>query len=95
MDIIKELTLEETSLKEEMKNNCLTKGKYIDDKAKDKFKMLCHLEDFEVQYHTLNKGIDELLKKYEEEVDKCDCEQCRSCQTYHKVIQDLKSLKGE
>ena len=45
--------------------------------------------------NTLNKGIDELIKKYEEEVNKCDCEQCKSCQTYHKIIQDLKSLKGE
>ena len=46
---MKPLTLEETALKEEMKERCLAKGQYIDEKAKDKFKMLCHLEDFEAQ----------------------------------------------
>ena len=52
---MKPLTLEETKLKEEMKNNCLKVGKYKDEKAKDKFEMLCHLEDFEVQYWELQK----------------------------------------
>ena len=52
---MKPLTLEETRLKEEMKNNCLKVGKYKDEKAKDKFEMLCHLEDFEVQYWELQK----------------------------------------
>ena len=50
---IKPLTLEETKLKEEMKSRCLSKGQYTDEKAKDKFNMLCHLEDFEVQYYSL------------------------------------------
>lgn len=52
---MKPLTLEETRLKEEMKSRCLAKGQYKDEKAKDKFKMLCHLEDFEVQYWELQK----------------------------------------
>ena len=52
---MKPLTLEETALKEEMKERCLAKGQYIDEKAKDKFKMLCHLEDFEVQYWKLQQ----------------------------------------
>ena len=52
---MKPLTLEETALKEEMKERCLAKGQYIDEKAKDKFKMLCHLEDFEVQYWELQE----------------------------------------
>lgn len=52
---MKPLTLKETKLKEEMKNNCLKGGKYKDEKAKDKFKMLCHLEDFEVQYWELQQ----------------------------------------
>lgn len=58
---MKPLTLEETALKEEMKERCLAKGQYKDEKAKDKFKMLCHLEDFEVQYWELqqeNKHLD-------------------------------------
>lgn len=46
-------------------------------------------------YHNLNKGIDELIEKYRQEIVKCDCDTCRACQTYHKVIQDLKNLKGE
>ena len=52
---MKPLTLEETRLKEEMKARCLAKGQYIDEKAKDKFDMLCHLEDFEVQYWELQQ----------------------------------------
>ena len=50
---MKELSLDEISLLEEMKSNCLKKGQYIDDKAKDKFKMLCHLEDFSIAYYEL------------------------------------------
>lgn len=57
---MKPLTLEETALKEEMKERCLSKGQYKDEKAKDKFKMLCHLEDFEVQYWELQKENKEL-----------------------------------
>lgn len=63
---MKPLTLEETRLKEEMKARCLAKGQYIDEKAKDKFDMLCHLEDFEVQYWELqqeNKQLKEKIKK--------------------------------
>lgn len=71
MKDIKPLTIEETALKEEMKSRCLNKGQYIDEKAEDKFKMLCHLEDFEVQYwelkdkiKTLNNQLDrELIKR--------------------------------
>lgn len=52
---MKPLNLKETSLKEEMKERCLAKGQYIDENAKAKFKMLCHLEDFEVQYWELQQ----------------------------------------
>ena len=48
-----------------MKERCLTKGQYIDEKAKAKFDMLCHLEDFEVQYWELqqeNKQLKDELK---------------------------------
>ena len=63
---MKPLTLEETRLKEEMKERCLAKGQYIDEKAKEKFNMLCHLEDFEVQYWELQQE----NKKYKEVIDK-------------------------
>lgn len=63
---MKALTLEETALKEEMKERCLAKGQYIDEKAKDKFKMLCHLEDFEIQYWELEQR----CKKQKEVIDK-------------------------
>lgn len=46
---MKPLSLEETRLKEEMKGICLSQGKYIDNNAEAKFKMLCHLEDFEIE----------------------------------------------
>ena len=57
---MKELTLDEISLLEEMKSNCLKKGQYINDKAKDKFKMLCHLEDFSIAYYELLDVIKEV-----------------------------------
>ncbi len=62
---MKELTLDEISLLEEMKSNCLKKGQYIDDKAKDKFKMLCHLEDFSIAYYELLDVIKEVRKYIE------------------------------
>ena len=72
---MKPLTLEETRLKEEMKERCLAKGQYIDEKAKAKFYMLCHLEDFEIQYWELqqeNKQLQDnwnkLKKQLEEEL---------------------------
>lgn len=63
---IKPLTLEETKLKEEMKERCLTKGQYTDEKAKDKFNMLCHLEDFEVQYYSLLEENNQLKEQRQE-----------------------------
>ena len=60
---MKELSLEEISLLEEMKSNCLKKGQYIDDKAKDKFKMLCHLEDFSIAYYELLDVIKEVRER--------------------------------
>lgn len=65
---MKPLNLKETALKEEMKERCLTKGQYIDENAKAKFEMLCHLEDFEVQYWELqqeNKQLKMVNKEYE------------------------------
>ena len=67
---MKPLTLEETALKEEMKERCLAKGQYIDEKAKDKFKMLCHLEDFEIQYWELLKENKKLKECY---CNRTDC----------------------
>lgn len=60
---MKPLTLEETGLKEEMKERCLSKGQYKDENAKAKFKMLCHLEDFEVQYWELQQENKELKEE--------------------------------
>lgn len=64
---MKELTLNEISLLEEMKSNCLKKGRYIDDKAKDKFKMLCHLEDFSIAYYELLDVIKEVREYIEKD----------------------------
>ena len=63
---MKPLTLEETRLKEQMKERCLAKGQYIDENAKAKFDMLCHLEEFEVQYWELQQENQKLKKQLEE-----------------------------
>ena len=66
---MKKLSLDEISLLEEMKSNCLKKGQYIDDKAKDKFKMLCHLEDFSIAYYELLDVIKEVREYIETHLD--------------------------
>lgn len=65
-DKVKPLTDKEIGLLNEMKGNCLNGSKYKDEKAKDKFYMLCHLEDFVIKH-------DDLLQenqKYKEAIDK-------------------------
>lgn len=65
---MKPLTLEETRLKEEMKSRCLAKGQYVDENAKKKFDMLCHLEDFEIKYWELqeeNKKLNGAIQTYD------------------------------
>ena len=66
---MKELSLVEISLLEEMKSNCLKKGQYIDEKAKDKFNMLCHLEDFGIAYYELLDVIKEVREYIENDVE--------------------------
>ena len=102
---MKPLTLEETRLKEQMKERCLAKGQYIDENAKAKFNMLCHLEDFEVQYWELqqeNKQLKERINKSIDYIGSNDIEVLK----YHDIpsettsyeivtIDLLKILKGE
>ena len=64
--IMKPLTIQENKLKEEMKERCLAKGQYIDKNSNAKFKMLCHLEEFEVQYWELEQQ----CKKQKEKIDR-------------------------
>lgn len=71
---LKPLTLEETRLKEEIKREFfpysqrLEKGQY-----KKKFDMLCHLEDFEVQYWELDEENKRLRQDYAQIVsNNCD-----------------------
>ena len=51
---------------EEMKERGLAKGQYIDKNSNAKFKMLCHLEEFEVQYWELEQQ----CKKQKEKIDR-------------------------
>lgn len=65
---MKPLTSDETRLKEEMKARCLAKGEYTDENAKAKFDMLCHLENFEIQYWKLqeeNKRLNGAIQTYD------------------------------
>lgn len=62
------LSREEQALFDEMKQRCLIKGQYTDKNAKNKFKMLCRLEDFEIQYWELlaeNKQLKERINYLE------------------------------
>lgn len=69
---INPLSLNETELKEEMKARCLNKGQYIDENAKAKFNMLCHLEDFEIEYYKilkLNRQLKDSIKRILKYID--------------------------
>lgn len=83
---MKPLNLKETALKEEMKERCLAKGQYKDEKAKDKFKMLCHLEDFEVQYWELQKENKELKEVIDKAIE-YNKKNIHS-QTLHKILKE-------
>lgn len=87
---MKPLTLEETKLKEEMKERCLAKEQYIDENAKAKFEMLCHLEDFEVQYWELQQENKILKEKYENAV--ADYETTKA--EKNKLKKQLEQYKG-
>ena len=63
---IKPLSLEETKLLEEIKGCCFIKGKYIDENTKAIFYMLCHLEDFGIEYWNLQQE----KQKQKEVIDK-------------------------
>ena len=52
---MKPLTLEETGLKEELKRQYYEKEKLGIKNSRENFKMICHLEDFEIQYWELLK----------------------------------------
>ena len=54
------LTDEEVKLLLEMKDRCLNGGQYVDENAKKKFNMLCHLEDFQVGYYNLLQDLNKL-----------------------------------
>lgn len=93
---MKQLTLEETRLKEEMKQRCLSKGQYTDENAKAKFEMLCHLEDFEIQYWELqkeNKQLKDSWNKLKDSIDlgltKCPDNQVLTYMTIKNKIEDL------
>ena len=61
---VEEWTERECELLNEMKDRCLNGGKYKDEKAKEKFEMICHLEDYCVQYYQLLDYINQLENKY-------------------------------
>ena len=89
---MKPLTLEETRLKEQMKERCLAKGQYIDENAKAKFDMLCHLEDFEVQYWELqqeNKILKQAINKAIEYIESNDIEVLK----YHDIPSETTSYE--
>ena len=102
---MKPLTLEETALKEEMKERCLVKGQYIDENAKAKFDMLCHLEDFEIQYWKLqqeNKILKENAENNDKVVDKVNWENMllkkenkQLKQKYLNAVADYETTKAE
>ena len=98
------LSREEQALFDEMKERCLAKGQYKDEKAKDKFKMLCHLEDFMIQYWELLKQQKEFIKYMNDiiedlETEDVDDEEMKGyliqrINTFKEILQKYKSIIG-
>ena len=101
---MKTLSREEQALFDEMKERCLAKGQYKDEKAKDKFKMLCHLEDFMIQYWELKKQQKEFIKYMNDiiedlETEDVDDEEMKGyliqrIDTFKEILQKYKSIIG-
>lgn len=93
---MKPLTLEETRLKEEMKSRCLAKGQYVDENAKKKFDMLCHLEDFEIQYWELQKKNKQLKKVIDKATKFINCiNGGKICNEFNTYLDDLLNMLNE
>ena len=99
------LSREEQALFDEMKERCLAKGQYKDEKAKDKFKMLCHLEDFMIQYWELLKQQKEFIKYMNAiiedlETEDVDDEEMKGyliqrINTFKEILQKYKDIIGD
>ena len=63
---VKDLSSKEISLLNEMKKNCLEGGLYKDEKAEEKFNMLCHLEDYCIAYYDLLEEMQRLEVEFKE-----------------------------
>ena len=88
---MKGLSTEEVGLLTEMKDRCLNKGLYIDNNAEKKFKMLCHLEDFSIQYYELQNNWNE-LKKWVIEQEQKAWDEVSS--TFGYVLNKMQELEG-
>lgn len=63
---VEKWSVKDADLMNEMKKNCLEGSKYKDEKAEEKFKMLCHLEDYAIGYYLLIEAINKAIKYIEE-----------------------------
>ena len=87
------LSREEQALFDEMKERCLAKGQYKDEKAKDKFKMLCHLEDFMIQYWELLKQQKEFIKYMNDIIEDLETEDVDDEEMKGYLIQRIDTFK--
>lgn len=100
-------TPEEAGLLYEMKSRCLNGGNYKDEKAKEKFKMLCHLEDYCIEFYEGEKEIERLNNIIEEleiyllnnisnrEPEKETLGECIVYKTLSLTLEKLQELKQE
>lgn len=86
---VEEWTIKESELLNEMKDRCLNGGQYIDEKAKEKFKMLVHLEEFGVVYYQLMEVIDTAINFIDQEL-----QYHLSPFDYKQVDEDINTLIG-
>ncbi len=94
---MKPLTLEETRLKEEMKHNCFWDNiHYKNPEAEKAFNLICHLEDFEVQYWELQEENKQLKKVIDKAKKYIDCiNGGKICSEFNPYLDDLLNMLNE
>ena len=94
---MKGLSTEEVGLLTEMKDRCLNKGLYINNNAEKKFKKLCHLEDFSIQYYELQNNWNELKNYLEKQIidSKAGSSQQYYFNTIYKYMQEMEQGKDD
>lgn len=94
-EMIKSLSLEETAIMNRLKESYFIDSVHYKDEYSERyFKLLCHLEDFVIQYHELNQRIEKAIEYINEHRDFSYDENCEILDGVD-IEKVLEILKGD